>query len=54
MNFRKNLLKNEEKKILEKTYIKRDVWKPFNYEPYEEMVKDKKTFVRKLKRNTFF
>ena len=28
MNFRKNLLKNEEKKILEKTYIKRDVWKP--------------------------
>jgi len=54
MNFRKNLLKNEEKKILEKTYIKRDVWKPFNYEPYEEMVKDKKTFVRKLQENPFF
>ena len=54
MNFRKNLLKNEEKKILEKTYIKRDVWKRFNYEPYEEMVKDKKTFVRKLQENPFF
>ena len=54
MNFKKFVEKKEEGKTLERTYIKRDVWKPFNYEPYEEIVKNKKIFMRKLQENPFY
>ena len=54
LNFQKLGLKTEEMKDSEKTYIKRDIWKPLNYEPYEEMVKNKKNFITKMQENPFF
>jgi len=53
-NFQKFGLKTEEIKENEKTYNKRDIWKPINYEAYEEMVKNKKIFIRKMQENPFF
>ena len=54
LNFQKLGLKTEEMKDSEKTYIKRDIWKPLNYEIYEEMVKNKKIFITKMQENPFF
>jgi galactitol-specific phosphotransferase system IIB component len=54
INFRKIGGITEERKDSEKTYIKRDIWKPLYYETYEEMVKDKKFFIKKLQENPFF
>jgi hypothetical protein len=54
LNFQKLGLKTEEIKDSEKTYIKRDIWKPLNYEIYEEMVKNKKIFITKMQENPFF
>jgi len=54
LNFQKLGLKTEEMKDTEKTYIKRDIWKPLNYEPYEDMVKNKKNFITKMQENPFF
>lgn len=54
LNFQKLGLKTEEIKENEKTYIKRDFWKPLNYETYEEMVKNKKIFITKMQANPFF
>ena len=54
LNIQKLGLKTEEIKDSEKTYIKRDIWKPLNYEIYEEMVKNKKIFITKMQENPFF
>ena len=54
LNFQKLGLKTEEIKENEKTYIKRDIWKPLNYETYEEMAKHKKIFITKMQANPFF
>ena len=54
INFQKFGLKTEERKVCEKTIIKRDLWKPLNYEIYEEMVKNKKIFIGKMQENPFF
>ena len=44
----------KKKKNNEKTYKIKDIWKPLNYEEYEEMVNDKKKLIKKLQKNPFF
>ena len=44
----------EERKDKEKIEIKRDMWKPLNYEYYEEMVKNRNYFMKKMQENPFF
>ena len=53
-NNRKKIIFEEEKKNNEKTYKIKDIWKPLNYEEYEEMVKDKKKLIKKMQKNPFF
>ena len=54
INFKKMEEKKEERKEKEKSYIKRDIWKPLYYEAYEEMVKNKKIYIKKMQENPFF
>jgi hypothetical protein len=44
----------EETKDAEKTYIKRDAWKPLNFEVYEDMYKNKTDLSNKMQENPFF
>ena len=53
-NNRKKIIFEEEKKNNEKTYKIKDIWKPLNYEEYEEMVNDKKKLIKKMQKNPFF
>ena len=53
-NNRKKIIFDEEKKNNEKTYKIKDIWKPLNYEEYEEMVNDKKKLIKKMQKNPFF
>ena len=53
-NNRKKIIFEEEKKNNEKTYKIKDIWKPLNYEEYEETVNDKKKLIKKMQKNPFF
>ena len=54
ISFNKISFEMEERKDKEKTEIKRDMWKPLGYEIYEEMVKNRKLFMKKMQENPFF
>ena len=54
INFNNFSSTNEERKDKEKIYIKRDIWKPLGYENYEEMVKNRNYFMKKMQENPFF
>ena len=46
--------REEEKKDAEKTYIKRDAWKPLNFEAYEDMYNNKTDLSNRMQENPFY
>ena len=57
INFKKIEFKQkneEENEKNEKTYRKKDLWKPLNYDNYEELIKNRKLFIKKMQENPFF
>ena len=53
LNKNKNYLEKFQNKK-DKINCKNDIWMPTNYKNYEQLVKDRKLFIQKMKQNPFF
>ena len=54
INFKKIEFNPKTSEENEKTLTKNDIWKPINYDIYEEMVKNRTVFINKMQENPFF